>query len=145
MTELRFGEDVGQWIARELETTYALTDTQAIGLARNGRMVGGVMYEDWNGRSVVAHMAIRERVTPEFWWVVADYPFRQIGASKVIAPIHSANYPMMRLADHLGFRQEARIENAHPLGDILIYTLIERDCRIFQREQYGKRVATACA
>jgi RimJ/RimL family protein N-acetyltransferase len=73
-------------------------------------------------------MAIKQ-LSRHFLWVISDFAFHQCGVNKVIAPIASTNEKMVRLAEHMGFIQEARIVHGCPHGDLLFYTLLERNCR----------------
>lgn len=141
MTRLLHGSGVGQWVASRVDGTYEEGQSEAIGLERNGELVAGVIYERWNGKSVNVHLAIEGQPTREFLWVIADYPFRQMKAHKLIAPVCSTNSRMVRLAHKLGFRKEAVIENAHPMGDVILFTMIETNCRLL-KGRYGKRFLT---
>lgn len=111
---------------------------RGIGLANGkGYVCAGVVFEDWNGKSIVAHMVNRERLTRKFLWTVGDYAFNQVKAFKVIAPIWSDNTRMQHVAGKMGFVLEARIHGATPTGDLLLYTLRKEDYR------YGKESTSA--
>lgn len=138
MTRLINGRRVGEWVADRVQGFFEWPVAEAIGLERDGKIVAGVIYEHWNGKSVHVHLAIEGPVTREFLWVIADYPFRQLKAYKLIAPILATNARMVKLALKLGFRREASIQDAHPDGNILLFTMLERDCRLL-KGQYGKR------
>lgn len=112
--------------------------SEAIGLERDGRVVAGILFEDWNGASIFAHMAIRERITRKFLWAVADYVFRQLGCRKMIAPVASTNTRMAKLAVHLGFVLEAIIADADPDGDTLVFTMTKAQCRFLGGQYSGK-------
>ncbi len=132
-----YGDAVGQWVAQQTDGTYCREHAQALGLERDGQIVAGIIYEGWTGKSIVAHLAIRGKITREFMWVISDYAFRQHGCHKVVAPIYADNAPMIRLALNMGFTEEARIRDAQPAGDLVFYTLTKDRCR-FLGERYGK-------
>lgn len=144
MTRLRWGADVGHWVAQRVDGFYWEEQSAAIGLERDGRLVAGVIYEQWNGKSAVVHLAIEGRPSAEWLYAIADYPFRYQQAYKLIAPIASTNTRMLRLAEKIGFRTEAELRNAHPLGDIVLMTLVEPDCRLL-KGRYGKNKTAAIA
>jgi hypothetical protein len=129
------GPQVGQWIAEKISGTY-LPGSVAIGLERNGVIEAGVMFESWNKRSIVAHMAVAGRLTRSFIGEIFRYAYNTAAVHKVILPVSSANGKSISFVEHLGFREEARIRDADPSGDIIIYTLAKPDCR-FLGERYG--------
>lgn len=114
----------------------------AIGLYKDKDPQAAVIYENWNGRSLVAHMAITGRITRQYLFVIFDYAFRQMSAAKVILPVQSTNSKSIKFVTNLGFREEARIKDAAPDGDVLLFTLAKQDCR-FLGEKYGKAVTPA--
>lgn len=95
------------------------------------------MFENWNKRSIVAHMAVTGRLTRSFLGAIFRYAYEWCGVEKVILPVSSENEKSNHFVKHLGFTEEARIAEASPNGDIIIYTLKKSDCR-FLGENYGK-------
>ena len=140
-----YGDEIGRWIEAKTGGSY---DGRAIsiGLIRDdGEILAGILYESWNGASMMCHMAAIGRLTREFLWVNADYAFRQIGVKKLIAPISSANHQMRSLAWHLGFIEESIIHDGHPDGDLVLMTLMKADCRFLDKETYGKTQTASLA
>lgn len=137
------GPDAGEWVARQINGSYQ-PGSVAIGLSRFNVFRAGVLYEQWNGRSIVAHIAVADRMTPAFLAAIFHYPFVHCGAHKVICPIPADNARSVRLATNMGFIQEARIADAAPTGDILIYTLTKANCR-FLENKYGKECARSAS
>lgn len=91
--------------------------------------MAGVMYENWNGRALTAHTAIVGRLTRSFIGAIFRYAYIKCGVEKVILPIPTTNIKSNAFAQNLGFTEEARIKDAAPGGDIVIYTLRKADCR----------------
>jgi RimJ/RimL family protein N-acetyltransferase len=142
--DIATGPDAGMWTALQVGTFFVPGTEEAIGLKRRGEFVAGVIYEDWNGKSIVAHIAVAGRMTPTFLWAIFDYPFNVCGAHKVICPIPADNVRSIALATNMGFRQEARLADAAPSGDILLFTLIKSNCR-FLKERHGKKETRTAA
>lgn len=88
-------------------------------------MVAGVVYDNWNGRNVECHIASEGAnwLTREYLWTIFDYPFNQMKAERITAPVVEDNSASRRFVEHLGFEQEARLYGAHPSGDILVYCM----------------------
>lgn len=146
MTKIILGPNAGQWVMRQMEGPAVFTPESmtAMGCERDGRMVAGFVFENWNGQSMVAHMAIQGRASKEFYRFVGEYCFVQCGIYKLIAPIPENNWRSINFVKKVGFRSECRIMDAHPDGDILIFTLIEKDCR-FLKGMYVQAASAAIA
>jgi len=142
--DLAFGPAVGHWTAPKVGGQYFEANSQAIGLKKDGRIIAGVIYEHWNGKSVVCHMAIEGRLNRKFLWIIFDYAYNVCGVEKVLLPIASSNVKCIKLVLNMGFREEARLTNAHPTGDLVFFTMKRTDCR-FLGVRYGQRFAVAAA
>ena len=118
---------------------YFEANSQAVGWKRDGEIVAGVIYDGWNKRSIVCHIAATESLTATFLAKVFDYAFRQLQVNKMIATVSSKNFKSIRLVTHMGFKEEAKIKDAHPAGDIVIFTMTKEDCK-FLGEKYVKRL-----
>lgn len=133
------GHEVGRWVAAKNNQMYFEANSQAVGWEKDGEIVAGVIYDGWNKRSIVCHIAVTGTLTATFLAKVFDYPFRQLQVNKMIATVASKNFKSIRLVTHMGFKEEAKIKDAHPLGDIVIFTMTKEDCK-FLGEKYGKRL-----
>jgi RimJ/RimL family protein N-acetyltransferase len=130
------GPEVGHWVTSKAGGVFGPATSTAIGLEKDGEVIAGVIYENWNGRSIVAHMAVTGRLTREFIGAIFRYAFVKCGVDKVILPISSANTKSNKFAKHLGFTEEARLKDAAADGDVILYTLKKGDCK-YLGEQYG--------
>src|SRR2546429_4846832 len=129
LTRTVTGKSVGFWVAKRMGGSFCPDEAVAIGLERHGKLIAGTIFEQWNGRSMVCHMAIDGLMTPEYLRGIAEYAFKTCGAYKIIAPVYSDNWKAMRLIPHLGFTEEAAIESACPGGDdIVFFTMTVWDC-----------------
>ena len=138
------GDHVNAWVAEKINGVFH-PGSVGIGLMRDGVMRAGVMFENWNGKSVMAHMAVDGgRLTPAYVAAIFDYAYNVCGVEKVILPVGSQNLKSQRLVENMGFMEEGRILDAAPDGDIVIYTMSKPDCR-FLGEKYGKKCTTAAA
>lgn len=135
------GPDVGFWVARRINGTYNPESSQAIGLVRD-QLVAGVIYENWNHRSITCHIAIEGRLSKRYIAAIFDYPFNVAMVEKIICPVASSNEASKKLVENMGFRKEAKITDAHPEGDILIYTMTRQKCR-FLGVKYGQKLKSS--
>ncbi len=141
--ELVHGRWVGDWVAKQMGSLYSPLQSEAIGLTRDHELVAGIIYEDWNRKSVVCHIAIRGRITPEFLYVISSYAFDQLGVFKIIAPAHSDNHRSLTMLKKMGFIQEGTITDAQPEGDILIFTMTRGQCKYLGERYHGQKSPAA--
>ena len=137
------GPHVGLWVGERMEGIFPAERSVAIGLEKDGRLVAGTVYENWNGRSVVCHIAW-ERVTPTYVAAVYDYAYNVCGVDKIIGPISSNHTRALRLVRKMGFSEEARLKDAAPDGDIVLMTLTPERCR-FLEPRYGQKISSTAA
>ncbi len=128
---------MGRWVERETSSEFRGTGTRYIGLQTGKEIIAGVVYEDFNGCSVVCHWAIRGRITRDFLWYIHYYPFVQLKVHKVIAPVNSNNDKMQAIARKMGFIEEGRLVDIQPGGDVSLFTLTAANSR-YLGERYGK-------
>jgi hypothetical protein len=141
---LTSGPVVGHWTAKRVNGAFFEGGATAIGLERDGKLVAGVMYENWNGKSLMAHMAVEGRLTRDFIGAIFTYPFITCGVNKIICPISAKNSKSIKLVLNMGFICEGKIADAHPDGDVAFYTLTRANCR-FIGDRYGKKRTLAAA
>lgn len=136
--------EVGPWVAERINGQFTPENSAAIGL-RRGHMVAGVLYENWNGASVVCHIAVEGLMTRRYLAAIFDYPFNVLGVRKIIAPVAESNLQSIDFVCNLGFNKEAQILDAHPDGSLHLFTMTREQCK-FIGERYGKILKSAsCA
>jgi RimJ/RimL family protein N-acetyltransferase len=130
------GPEVGYWVAGKMGSSFSPETATAIGLEKDGNIIAGVMYENWNGKSITAHMAVDAPITRSFLGAIFKYAYDKCAVEKVILPVSSGNQKSNKFVKNLGFNEEARIADAAPDGDIVLYTMKKDNCK-FLGEQYG--------
>jgi len=109
-----------------------------IGNVSNGKILGVVGYDGWNGASVQMHSAGEGNwLTRTFLKFVFWYPFEQEGMKIVIGSVPSGNTLAIKFNLHVGFKVEYVIEDAHPDGALVVMTMRRGECRFLQRNRYG--------
>ena len=138
------GPHVGAWVTAQTEGAFHPERSVAIGLDRDGELVAGTVYENWNGKSVVCHIAW-QRVTPAYMAAVYDYAYNVANVDKIIGPISSNHTRALALVSKMGFSEEARIKDAaHDSGDIVLMTQTPDKCR-FLEPRYGQKITSTTA
>lgn len=136
---------VGQWVCARAGGHYV--EGTAIGLAENGRLIAGVLFDQYNGASIAMHVAAEGKrwMTREYLWMCFHYPFEQLKVKKIIGLVGEANRAARQFDEHLGFVIDARIPDAHPDGTLLIYTMQKHQCRFLEKKYGRKKLATTAA
>ena len=136
------GTRIGQWVADKLGTLYFPEGSVAIGLVKDEKIVAGVIYENWNRRSVVTHIAIEGRLTRSFLYAIFHHPFVTCGVNKIISAVNDTNTKSVLMVENMGFIAEGRLKDCSPDGDIILYTMQKSDCR-FLGKRYGQENSDA--
>ena len=138
------GPVVGFWVVNHTDGAFWPERSVAMGLERDGELVAGTIFENWNGRSVVCHIAWH-RVTPAYVAAVYDYAYNVANVDKIIGPISSNHTRALKLVSKMGFSEEARIKNAaHDSGDIVLMTQTPERCRYLE-PRYGQKITGTAA
>lgn len=130
------GAEVGLWVADRIAGKFYSETSSAIGLEKNGVMVAGVIYENWNRASIFCHIAIEARLTKAYLKAIFDYPFNVCNVKKIIVPVVSNHVKSIKLVTNMGFTEEARIVDGSQDGDIIFLTMTKENCR-FLGVRYG--------
>lgn len=123
-------EAVGPWVCERAGGAWVPGRGTAIGWVNKGKLVAGVIFEDFNGANILAHMAGEGNfLKRQFLHFIFWYPFKQLQAKRVTLPIASTNEKAIRFVEHLGFEHEATLRDAHPSGDLVLYKMTSDQCR----------------
>jgi RimJ/RimL family protein N-acetyltransferase len=106
---------------------------QGIGLQKDGELIAGVIYDDYNGSNVWMHVAARpgkQWLNREYLHACFYYPFIQLGVKRISGWVEASNADARRFDEHIGFKQEAVLSNAaRDGGDVIIYRLFKDECK----------------
>ena len=130
---------VGPWVCEKASMpAYTPGTAQAIGRVRDGQIVAGVLYQDFNGVNVFCHIAVEPGgMSRQFLSMIFNYPFVQLGAKRITGVVPSINEAARKFDEHLGFELEAILSGAHPEGDLCIYTMTADKCRWLKELPYA--------
>lgn len=130
-TQIVHGHDIGRWVCGRTGGVYTEEDSIALGrVDEDGKLIGGVVFEDYNGNSVLMHCAGEGAwINREFLRKTFGYAFDQLKVHKIIGLVDSTNERALTLDKHLGFVEEAVITGAGKCGDLVILTMTRDQCR----------------
>lgn len=130
--------EAGHWTATKVDGGYFQERSRSIGLKKDGEFVAGVIYENWHGKSITCHIAVTGRMTPAYLAAIFDYPFNVCNVGKIIVPVSSANIKSIKFVKKMGFQEEARIKDAMADGDMVILTMLKKQCKYLEN-RYGTK------
>lgn len=120
---------IGPWVCARTGGTFEPGCSTAMGWEIDGELVAGVLFDQFNGRSICMHVAAERPVTRSYTRACFSYVFNQLGVMKAIGLVDSTNAKALRFDSHLGFVEEARIKDAGKFGDLVILTMTRQQCR----------------
>ncbi len=104
---------------------------EAIGFAKDGELVGGVVYYYFTGLDIEATAAgLPGWLTPAHVKQIFDYPFIQLGCRRLTATVARRNKKSRRFVERLGFKLEGVRRKALKNGqDEMSYGLLKEECK----------------
>jgi len=126
---------VGNWVVDRTGSALPRSGATAIGQVQGGKLVAGVLYEDFTQASIHATIAVDRGavLSKDFVFAIFDYPFNQLTVERIIAYCNSSNSASKRLIEHFGFVEEARVKGVFLDGDQIIYSLTKDQCHLLKR------------
>ncbi len=114
-----------------------------IARVRGPELLGGVVYTNFTGHSVSAHVAIFYDgwVDREMLWMVFDYPFEQLKVKKIFAYVPETNSKSLAFAAKLGFKMVTRIPELFADGGMVVMAMAREDCRFLKMPRSLKEAA----
>ncbi|BBZ94333.1 hypothetical protein BRDID11004_47640 [Bradyrhizobium diazoefficiens] len=142
MTQRRiiYGEsaDMCRWAAATIGAGGGFSsDAHAIGMEVDGEIVAVTVwncFETHNCLMSIASDGSKRWMTREFLFRSFAYPYIQLGLPRTTTKSDERNLPSIRLAHHLGYREEGRLRKAAPggRGDI-VFGMLKEECRWIDR------------
>jgi RimJ/RimL family protein N-acetyltransferase len=128
-----FGDkDDGRRIAERADISFQPGRDVVIAHVRDGHLTGGVILNGFTDASCLIHVAgFRPRWgSRDLLWVAFDYPFRVSRLERVFTVVPEFNRRSLRFAEHIGFRQVARVDHRYKEGKAdLNFAIERRECR----------------
>lgn len=121
-------EEVAAYLERRLNTVLHAPYT-TIGLEQAGRIVGGWLFNDYNGSNIEISAALDRPLTRGVIRAVAKYVFGQLRVRRVTARCRADNEKSAALIRRLGFAPVLYDPKYYPDGDALVFVLYRHQCR----------------
>ncbi len=96
----------------------------ALGIARNDGLIGGAVFNGFNGADIHLSMAGPGILSRGVMRALAHYAFVQAGCRRVSMTVRTSNVTVHRLARRCGFQIEGVKERGYPDEDAIMYGLL---------------------
>lgn len=126
------GVGVGEWVCDRAGGVWSDSTATSLGITQDSVLIAGVLYDNFNGANIQMHVAAEAGkywLTKEFLYEVFFYPFEYLQCRRATAIIPSNNAASLNICKRLGFTQEAVLKEAHPEGDLIVFSLLKTDCK----------------
>ncbi len=130
---------IGPWVCEKAGGQWVAGNGQTIGLLKDGELVAGVIYEQFNGANIVCHIRGEPGwANRKYLATIFDYPFNQLRVNRITVPVNGKNETSKRLVTHMGFELECSLARANPDGDLLLFRMFREDCKYLRKPYHGK-------
>lgn len=135
---------IGPWVAAKTGGTWGEGRGQGIGKIVDGKLIAGVLYEDFNQANIFCHIAGEGNWADRgFLGIIFHYPFIQLKVRRITVPIDGKNDKSIKLVEHMGFKLESRLEQATLDSDLLLYRLFKDECKYLKGKYVQSLRATS--
>lgn len=131
------GPAVVEWVASRTGEHGNYGAATGIGVEKDGQIIGGVVYNEWNGVNVNMHVAAEDKrwLSKTALWYFFDYPFNQLKVKRITGLVGEGNEHARQFDEKVGFVEETRLKGAHPTGDMIVYVMWRNTCRWLNLER----------
>jgi L-amino acid N-acyltransferase YncA len=119
-----------EWATEKLNLVLP-QDAVCLGQVIDNELRAVVVYCNFQGKSCQTHICSvgSNWMSKEFLWAMFDYPFEKMGLKVILGVISGNNEKSLKLSRKLGFKDVAKIPDAHDDGDLVILTMRPDECR----------------
>ena len=131
---------VAAWVQSRLKGCTGFGLSSALGIVRDGAIVGGVVFSNWHpgARDIEVSGAVGPgfRVGPAGVRRIMRYAFVQLGCGRVSIRTGKRNKAARAFAERIGFRIEGVRRAAHDgRQDQILYGLLASECRFLRKDR----------
>ena len=139
MTDLVFNdkERVGAWVAARVEQTASWGSFYAMGAERNGELIAGIVFNNYNGANATAHICIEKpgKYLLELLTHAFRYAFTFCKLERLTGLVPSDMPKVLAFDLRLGFEQEFVMRRAAPGGqDMHVLVMWREHCPWIPKE-----------
>lgn len=137
--DLAVGQFVADGLGMTIEDLYPFT---ALGIARDGKLVAGVVYNNFHKHDIqlTAYATDEQWLSKYILREIFSYPYIQLGCVRTTAVTGRTNRRTRKLLEGLGYRLEGVCrQGLDGKQDAIVYGLLKGECR-WLNQQVAARV-----
>ena len=130
-----YGQDdiVIPWVGARIDENDFGQGAVSIGLVEDGELIAGVVFNLYNGPSILMHVAAvpgKRWMTRDYLFRCFAYPFLQLQCNRISGLVRADNFAAQRFDEHLGFVREGVVRKGADDGtDLILYGMLKEECR----------------
>lgn len=122
-------EAVAHWVADRTGVDCFQAPYTAFGWSDDsGEILGGVVFNNWNGANVELSVAGRGAVTRQAFRDIAEYCFGQLGLRRITMHTRATNLRLINQAERAGFAREGYRKDWFLEGDAIALVMLRSRC-----------------
>jgi RimJ/RimL family protein N-acetyltransferase len=129
-------EAIGAWVAQQVNQTCEWGSFYSLGIVRDGEIIAGVVFNNFNGANATCHIAISKfsRVMPAMIEHSCKYAFEFCGLKRLTGMVPSNEPKILAFDKHLGFEEEFVMKDGAPGADMHVLVMWPDKCRWLRKE-----------
>lgn len=121
----------GHEIATTAGTSYNPISDIVIARVRNGKLLGGCVFQNYTGYSIGMHTAgfVQRWINRDLLWICFHYPFVQLECEYIFGLVPAFNLKAVEFNRNIGFTEVARIDHVFHEGSMIVMRMHRDECR----------------
>lgn len=126
-------EEIGKWVGEKTEAKWA-EDDLAIGVERDGVLVAGALFNEFNGSNICVHLRCDTPygLTREFLREGFHLAFKDVQARRLTAPVVQGTRRSLEILMKMGFKCEAILKDYCNSGHLYIMVMWNGNCKYLE-------------
>lgn len=123
---------VPPFVARQCGGAGFSGELTSLGVEQDGEVIAGVVLDHYNGASCCIHVGAKRGakwLTRDFLSFVFGYSFDGLKLKRLTGLVSERNTAAQKFDEGLGFVREAKLQDAHKDGALLVYRMLKHECR----------------
>ena len=132
-------EHVARWVQKQFPQIVSFGQCVAIGVARQDRLIAGVVYYNYHPHMIDASFAATDPrwCSRRILRAMFAYPFEQIKVRRLQVAVAKRDRRGRRMLKRVGFKPEGRRSAANPDGsDVIEYAMLRENCKWLKEQNH---------
>jgi RimJ/RimL family protein N-acetyltransferase len=132
-------DTVSAWVASHIPHVDRFANMAAIGVERDGALIGGVVYHEYRGNDIQLSCAATTRrwLSEGVLRALFAYPFITLQCERITSFTPSRNTHTRRFLEKLGFIEEGNMRHGFAGDDCIIYGMLKQECKWIEGFNHG--------